>query len=388
MHFHPADTKEAFAPANKHSIGHLWYHIHFNQTEKVENYKKKYKTKNLKPYYNVSHEVKSISEKMMEQRLQAFVDLSSQVYVKLLEGKPIGRLVHGLGGGHVRETSLTIHPVYGVPFIPASSVKGVVRNWYIHAFCDGNEEDLAEDVLGSTIFGTQNRKGIIQFHDIFLIKDLSIEQDILTTHFKDYYGQRNAATDTQKLNLVPFLTVHVSSADIYLTTNKYVKTPCEYKTEELLEMVAQWTGIALREFGIGSKTSSGYGYFTEIHDVTDTKLKQFIEKRQMEIAQRKAKLVEERRRQEQERIQKEIEQKIAQMDEKERLLYQINHLENRQEDVLKSKNKLFDKVINQRNIDAALALKEFWQQTGDWNVKKKKKKQFEKVQAIKQLLNE
>ena len=40
-------------------------------------------------------------------------------------------MVVGLGGESVYETSITLHHIYGIPYIPASSIKGVVRSWII-----------------------------------------------------------------------------------------------------------------------------------------------------------------------------------------------------------------------------------------------------------------
>jgi CRISPR-associated protein Cmr6 len=71
--------------------------------------------------------------------LQALADLPEHYQVRVLQATPAAGIVHGLGGTHVRENSLTIHPVYGFPYIPGSSLKGVVRRWFIEAFLGGKE---------------------------------------------------------------------------------------------------------------------------------------------------------------------------------------------------------------------------------------------------------
>ena len=38
------------------------------------------------------------------------------------------RLVVGLGGAAVYETAMTLHHVYGIPYLPGSAVKGVTRS--------------------------------------------------------------------------------------------------------------------------------------------------------------------------------------------------------------------------------------------------------------------
>ena len=50
--------------------------------------------------------------------------------------KPNGRLAIGLGTGSVFETSVSLHHVYGFPYIPASSIKGLVRSFLISTVFD------------------------------------------------------------------------------------------------------------------------------------------------------------------------------------------------------------------------------------------------------------
>ena len=57
-------------------------------------------------------------------------NLKNQQYEIILDDcqlKTASRLVVGLGAGHVLETSLTLHHIFGIPYIPASALKGVVR---------------------------------------------------------------------------------------------------------------------------------------------------------------------------------------------------------------------------------------------------------------------
>lgn len=44
------------------------------------------------------------------------------------EAKLNDKLVIGLGGHSVYETDITLHHIYGVPYIPASAIKGSFRN--------------------------------------------------------------------------------------------------------------------------------------------------------------------------------------------------------------------------------------------------------------------
>jgi len=50
---------------------------------------------------------------------------------KEINYKPGGKFVNGLGLPSVYEVSLNLHHIYGIPYIPASSIKGVTRMWVL-----------------------------------------------------------------------------------------------------------------------------------------------------------------------------------------------------------------------------------------------------------------
>jgi CRISPR-associated protein Cmr6 len=381
MFLHPKDTQEVIRLADKQPIAHLAYHMHYCLKHTWNEQKTRYEILKKIETIPVNRDLQKIANDVARQREQAFVHWAQTGYVKKLKAHPIGKIVHGLGAGHVRETSLTIHPVYGVPYIPASSVKGVIRHWFIEAYCDGKEENLSSHEAGALVFGTQERRGVVQFHDIFLTNGLQLVPDVLTVHMKKYYEKKQAATDDQSPTPVTFFTVTVSDVDIYITCDYAISLTTE-QTKRLLDQAASWTISALTELGIGSKTSSGYGYFTNIQDVTESEFLPLV-KREKE---REAKRLFEEREKEQERQKQEEEARLAQLSPEERLVKQIEMLTNSQQDQEKSKSELYQEVIAQQNKQAAQALQAYWQRIGQWNVKPSKQKQYEKVQAIRALL--
>jgi CRISPR/Cas system CMR subunit Cmr6 (Cas7 group RAMP superfamily) len=52
------------------------------------------------------------------------------------------RLIVGLGASHPQETSMTLHHIFGIPYIPGSALKGASRHYMIWKFVDENEEEL------------------------------------------------------------------------------------------------------------------------------------------------------------------------------------------------------------------------------------------------------
>ena len=67
---------------------------------------------------------------LIKRRAAALKDLKQDqgVFSRDLVGKVVWRLIIGLGNPNPLETSLTLHPQYGVPLIPGSAVKGLTRH--------------------------------------------------------------------------------------------------------------------------------------------------------------------------------------------------------------------------------------------------------------------
>ncbi|WP_054950069.1 type III-B CRISPR module RAMP protein Cmr6 [Numidum massiliense] len=399
MYAHPRDTREASRPIEKQSHNnakysdHMWYAVHYDQ---MTFEKGKYEAKKVIAPVKPTEGLKQLVKQAMVQRFNALLDVADEQHVRVLEGKPTSALVHGLGGGHVCETSLTVHPVYGVPYIPASSIKGVVRRWYIEAFLDGREKNLLEGdgesaQLGRIVFGSQERKGAVQFTDLFFHEQLELKPDVLTPHFPDYYNRKKSATDDQDPNPITFYAVNASSAEWYFMIPKATVASIDGQaiaSEALADLVVSWTARALTELGIGSKTASGYGRFSSVIDVTEERLAGQLKKREEERRLRKERLAEERRAREAARKAEEERQRLAKMSPRERLLYDIGQLGEGPEDIEKSKGELYTRIVEANDVDVATALREYWRTTGQWKVKNKKSKQFAKVQDIKKILGE
>ena len=87
------------------------------------------------------------------------------------------RMVVGLGSDHVQETSMTLDHVYGIPYLPGSAVKGVVRSWVIQEYFTDEEEATRDFQTGDSVnlkqkkenffavFGSQKCAGQVQFLD-------------------------------------------------------------------------------------------------------------------------------------------------------------------------------------------------------------------------------
>lgn len=167
-----------------------------------------------------------------------------------------GRLLIGLTGGGALETGCAVSHSYGMPYLPGSSTKGVVRAWAEKAMQDW--KDQFDDLFGST-----DLSGLVAFHDAWWIPDSGNDPhkkqpfaaDIVTPHHTEYYaGGRAPVSDLD--SPVPNNLVGVRGSFLFVLEGE---PGWRSLASKMLEK-------ALAENGIGAKTRAGYGYLSPDDD--------------------------------------------------------------------------------------------------------------------------
>jgi len=168
-----------------------------------------------------------------------------------------GRLVVGLGADSIRETSIALHRGWGVPILPGSALKGLAQRYLLRrAPADAPNRAAYRDVL----FGSTSTAGHVTFFDAWYIPnsapgDRPLVRDTITVHHPRYYnpsGQRRAPWDFDDPTPIAFLSARGS----YLVA---VRGPSEAWARAALDLLT----TALADWGVGAKTSSGYGRLEE-----------------------------------------------------------------------------------------------------------------------------
>jgi CRISPR-associated protein Cmr6 len=203
-------------------------------------------------------------------------------------GKVQGRAIVGLGSHNVLEAGIALHPLYGVPYIPGSALKGLAAHYCHTVWGSWNEafqepleikkesKDSKEEKEASlqdentpgrgdfyrVLFGTTDEAGIVVFHDA-LISQASLQprrggllEDVLTPHHKAYYGGENAAPSDFD-DPVPITFLSMTGDFCFVLTSNGEDT--EGEARAWVDVAFQILTEALRDWGIGGKTSSGYG---------------------------------------------------------------------------------------------------------------------------------
>jgi len=172
-----------------------------------------------------------------------------------------GRLIVGLGSENVLETGITLHHTYGLPWIPGSALKGLAAHYCAQVWGPTEPKFRKEAEYHRLLFGTTDESGCIIFHDGWFIPDSEKEPlklDVMTPHHLNWLDGSVPPTDFDSPTPVPFLSV-VGRFHIAVSWCGPANDRSRNWTELTLSLLAD----ALHYWGIGGKTSSGYGLFDE-----------------------------------------------------------------------------------------------------------------------------
>ena len=238
---------------------------------------------------NVIYQIKAnFSESMIKDISKRYYESIQKLHLKLKDKlilKPDWQLIVGLGNESVYETSMTLHHIYGIPYIPGSAIKGVFRSYIIT-----ETEEFIKDENGSLnlkkaenralddqgfcdIFGCpkksfyrEARKGKVIFFDAFPLTKPQIKVDVMNPHYGPYYSDSSGKIPPADYhNPVPiyFLTVEDTEFEFIIGIKEKDNTNIPsgiFKGSKPLEIAFDNIKMALSEHGIGAKTAVGYGY--------------------------------------------------------------------------------------------------------------------------------
>ncbi|HHX86956.1 MAG TPA: type III-B CRISPR module RAMP protein Cmr6, partial [Firmicutes bacterium] len=128
------------------------------------------------------------------------------------------RFTTGLGLNNPVENGMAWHHNLGVPYLPGSSVKGLVRSW-VEQWLDHSSQDEINRIFGPR--GTRDNEepikgvGSIIFFDALPVTPVRLAADVMTPHYQKYYSGSEPPGDWQDPNPIPFLTVDEGQAFLF-----------------------------------------------------------------------------------------------------------------------------------------------------------------------------
>ena len=97
-----------------------------------------------------------------------------------------GPFASGLGRKHPVENGFAWHHTLGTPFLPGTSVKGMVRAW-AKTWEQAEEQDLAR-IFGPEPLAQEAGVGSVIFLDALPIGSVTLKAEIMTPHYGPYYN--------------------------------------------------------------------------------------------------------------------------------------------------------------------------------------------------------
>jgi len=157
--------------------------------------------------------------------------------------QPDWRLIVGLGGESVYETSITLHHIYGFPYIPGQAVKGVVRSYFIKTEfekigTDWSQINIFEKVLENLDLEKdkklnyedveKNDQKIKGFKNKFSIKGNNASEKLYMYFFENFSLKKDAKALIEKFRAI-FGTQSQQGEAIFF--DAYPKTPPNIKID-------------------------------------------------------------------------------------------------------------------------------------------------------------
>ncbi len=218
------------------------------------------------------------------------------------------RLVIGAGYPSFIENGFLFHHVYGIPYIPGETLKGLARTVFILSVAEAMkgefdpskieevlseeaEEEISEEAKGilhqipkkiniildnytienpvqtfRKIFGSKERRGQVIFFDAYPVDfnpSEHFEADIMNSHYGDYYQSGKAPADWLNPTPIHFLALK-EGIDFEFNLGLAPLEPMEDNEEKLLlETARKLLEVGLKNFGVGNKKRKGYGWFSD-----------------------------------------------------------------------------------------------------------------------------
>ncbi len=271
-----------------------------------------------KGYFQTAIDALKNKNTKQKEILENYYNLGLEIFE--FHAELLSPFITGLGSGHPNETGMTLDRNTGIPFIPASGIKGVLR--LAHALnlkkqdkaklgiiddkgnfkedSNGNAWVVSDrettlrkyfgDVIKSNTENTEFVRGQLVFLDAYPESISILNPDIMTPHFGSYYKgpvkdkekDFKGPVETESPVPIKFLTVSPGIKFIFRCfalplkrtddpQRKYDHSGEVYRdwNDDDRKAVSDMFKTAFEKLGMGAKTNIGYGRFTNFTDKSE-----------------------------------------------------------------------------------------------------------------------
>ncbi|MFN3713610.1 MAG: type III-B CRISPR module RAMP protein Cmr6 [Alcanivoracaceae bacterium] len=231
-------------------------------------------------------------QSLLKRQQAAFNSTSNNVSTLQLDAISTSPLATGLGNEHPTENGFTFLNPYGLPYLPGSGVKGVLRQ-AAHELASGEwgESDWTDACI-LALFGPEPGaetliRGALTFWDVLpQVKGNSLTVEIMTPHQKHYYQEGKSPHDSGQPVPITFLSVPPGSGFTFHV--QCHRALLESSAQELMHN-DKWKHLLQSAFehafnwlGFGAKSAIGYGAMQEDESKKREREKQQAEQREQE----------------------------------------------------------------------------------------------------------
>lgn len=232
-------------------------------------------------------------QKMLVVRQGVLAQSAPEAHILNIQGKAIAPFTTGLGNEHPLDNGFAFLTPYGIPYLPGSGVKGVLRQ-AARELASGDWGDThgwKNDFIypltinGKTVFDKSNNPVMLSMLDVLFGRDVPngdsnhvrgaftfwdvipqikgdrLNVEIMTPHQKHYFQDGETPHDSGLPIPISFLTVPPESTFTFfvqcdLTILKNIAPELENQWQDLLKAAFKH---AFKWLGFGAKTAVGYG---------------------------------------------------------------------------------------------------------------------------------
>lgn len=175
-----------------------------------------------------------------------------------LEATTSTPLAIGLGNASPLEVGLTLHHTYGIPYLPGSALKGLLRRVSARAGLSEQERAVLLGAGPDPLRGLPESAAHLVFWDGLLDpgSHKPLQLDVITPHHPAYYQTRGTTWPTDFDDPVPIPFLSVKPGSTFWVPITYPEGGVGWAN--LAARLLEW---GLTHLGLGAKTHSGYGYF-------------------------------------------------------------------------------------------------------------------------------
>jgi len=231
------------------------------------------------------------NDSYLERKLKSYLERQESLVRHLnknsedpfLSVKTNWRYVSGLGATHPYETGFIWHKTLGVPYLPGSSIKGLMRAW-VEEWCNFTPNKKM-DILRLFGYGgsdetSYDEAGTLIVFDALPARVPKLEIDIINPHYQPYYDDKRKPP-ADYYNPVPVFFLTVAPGQQFRFALAPRPGAMNGKPVDDVNTGLELLKEALGTIGAGGKTSTGYGIF-EMNDSIDTKMRKEIASKKLD----------------------------------------------------------------------------------------------------------